>query len=95
LVCPLPLGYNSTMAKTQQKYTAATLKAVNAKMSGKGDFARLAEMTGYNVSFVRKVMAGERRNALIVQAAQMQMASNEALVRKVTRLRQTRQANKA
>jgi len=61
-------------------------KLLNAKelkeaLEGKGDVAFLAEATGFNISYVRKVLAGQRQNAFILQAAKITL-QQKAIARK-------------
>jgi len=58
------------------------------QLSGKGDIAFIAEITGFNVSYVRKVLDGQRKNDLIIRAAKDVARARQKLAEKYARLKQ-------
>lgn len=45
------------------------LDVLRGKISGHGDVQEIANITGYNASYVRKVLMGQRNSDLIVRVA--------------------------
>lgn len=46
------------------------IDVLKEKISGHGDVQEIANITGYNASYVRKVLNGHRNSDLIVQVAE-------------------------
>jgi len=62
------------------------LAALNKSLSGKGDVAFIATHTGYNISYIRKVLSGHRSNKKVLQAARLRMQYNTKCARAIQRI---------
>jgi len=58
------------------------LSELKKRISGKGDIAEIAEITGYNISYVRKVLSGQRQNDVIVKIAKDLVKARERVAKK-------------
>jgi len=60
--------------------------ALKSALRGSGDFAFIAQLTGYNVSYVRKVLDGQRHNVTILKAAKLRIEYTQKCAKRIEKL---------
>ena len=58
------------------------MRNLKENLSSNGDIREIAQITGYNESYVRKVINGERKNEIIIQVANDLVTMRKALYQK-------------
>ena len=78
-----------TVSHKMKNRTQETLKlqALREQLDGKGDMAFIAHHTGYNISYVRKVLSGQRSNNQIQQAAQALIKAKNGVAKRLQNMR--------